>query len=214
MESTSQMNNQELPMEKLKLPIMEHFYTLQGEGFYSGYAAYFIRLGGCDVGCTWCDVKESWDMSVHPRYEWPEIEKWMEGISPPIVVITGGEPTMHDLTELTEHIRLKKMRTHIETSGTNPLTGQWDWITFSPKRFKKPLEEYFNRSHELKVIISHRNDLRWAKELQSQINENALLYIQPEWDRRKEMESECVAFIKENPEWKLSLQTHKYLGID
>lgn len=195
------------------LPVMEHFYTLQGEGYWSGSAAYFIRLGGCDVGCTWCDVKESWDKDLHRLYTIDEMIEWVNpNVS--IAVITGGEPTLHNLSVLTQTLRTQLIRTHIETSGTNPLTGTWDWVTFSPKRFKKPLEEYFAISNELKIIIAHRNDLRWAKEFEDIINEDCLLYIQPEWDNRKELEPLCVEFIKENPRWKLSLQTHKYLGID
>lgn len=197
----------------ITLPVMEHFYTLQGEGYWSGSAAYFIRLGGCDVGCTWCDVKESWDKDLHHLYTVDEMVEWLNpNVS--IAVITGGEPTLHNLSILTQTLRTQLIRTHIETSGTNPLTGTWDWVTFSPKRFKKPLEEYFAISNELKIIIAHRNDLRWSKEFEDKINEDCLLYIQPEWDNRKEMEPLCVEFIRENPRWKLSLQTHKYLGID
>ena len=195
-------------------PVMEQFYTLQGEGYWTGNAAYFIRLGGCDVGCTWCDVKESWDINAHPQIEPQDLIENMKNTNSKIAVITGGEPTLHDLTDLTKQIRIIGVRTHIETSGTSPLTGDWDWITFSPKRFKKPLEDYFQNSHELKIIIAHKNDLRWAKELGDKMNKNSLLYIQPEWEVRKEMEPLCVEFIKENPTWRLSLQTHKYLGID
>jgi 7-carboxy-7-deazaguanine synthase len=204
----------QLPTTSNQLPVMEHFYTLQGEGKWSGNAAYFIRLGGCDVGCTWCDVKESWDKEKHPNFSIDEINSWVVNTGTQIAVITGGEPTMHDLKELTTSLKTAEIRTHIETSGTNPLTGNWDWITFSPKRFKKPLEEYFENSHELKIIIAHKNDLRWALELGEKMNPKALLYIQPEWDTRKEMETLCIDFIKENPKWKLSIQTHKYLGID
>jgi 7-carboxy-7-deazaguanine synthase len=199
---------------QMKYPVMEHFYTLQGEGQWTGSAAYFVRLGGCDVGCSWCDVKESWEASDHQKFTTDEIIKWIIPSKTPIAVITGGEPTLYDLSELTSTIHDQNIRTHIETSGTNPLTGNWDWITFSPKRFKKPLEEFFEKSHEIKIIIAHRNDLRWALELGAKMHSSALLYIQPEWDMRSEMESACIEFIKENPRWKLSLQTHKYLGID
>lgn len=198
----------------LSYPVMEQFYTLQGEGKYSGNAAYFIRLGGCDVGCTWCDVKESWTAEAHPKIAVSDLIENIKNSNTRIAVITGGEPTMHDLSALTSEIKSIGVRTHIETSGTNPLTGNWDWITFSPKRFKKPLEEYYLSSHELKIIIAHKNDLRWAKEFESKMNPNMLLFIQPEWDQRKEMEPLCIDFIKGNPNWKLSLQTHKYLGID
>lgn len=196
------------------LPVMEHFYTLQGEGYWTGHAAYFVRLGGCDVGCTWCDVKESWDSAAHPQFAVEDIGQWIRNTPTKIAVITGGEPTMHHLDGLTETIQSLGIRTHIETSGTHPLTGNWDWMTFSPKRFKKPLEMYYQQSHELKIIIAHRNDLRWAMDIGNQMNPNARLYIQPEWSVRLEVEPLCIDFIKENPKWSLSLQTHKYLGID
>lgn len=196
------------------LPVMEHFYTLQGEGYWTGHAAYFVRLGGCDVGCTWCDVKESWDSAAHPQFAVKDIGQWIQNTPTKIAVITGGEPTMHHLDGLTETIQSLGIRTHIETSGTHPLTGNWDWMTFSPKRFKKPLERYYQQSHELKIIIAHRNDLRWAMDIGNQMNPNARLYIQPEWGVRIEVEPLCIDFVKENPKWSLSLQTHKYLGID
>jgi organic radical activating enzyme len=192
---------------------MEHFYTLQGEGAFTGHAAYFIRLGGCDVGCTWCDVKESWDINAHPKISIDAIADLTQNSGTKIAVITGGEPTMHDLTALTQAIQNLQIRTHIETSGTNPISGDWDWICFSPKRFKKPLEMYFELSHELKVVIAHKNDLRWAKEFEAKMHKNCKLYIQPEWDNRQEMTNLCIDFIKENPNWSLSLQTHKYIDI-
>lgn len=197
-----------------ELPLMEHFYTLQGEGKYMGHAAYFIRLGGCDVACSWCDVKESWDMNLHPKMSISTICKFIKDSGTQIAVITGGEPTMHALESLTSSIKDLGVRTHIETSGTNILTGTWDWICFSPKRFKKPLEEYYSLAHELKIIITHKNDLRWALEFESKMNSNCQLYIQPEWNNRQEMEPLCIDFIKDNPTWALSLQTHKYLGIE
>jgi organic radical activating enzyme len=197
----------------MNLPVMEHFYTLQGEGAFTGYAAYFIRLGGCDVGCTWCDVKESWDINAHPKMSIDAIADLTQNSGTKIAVITGGEPTMHDLTALTQAIQNLQIRTHIETSGTNPISGDWDWICFSPKRFKKPLEMYFELSDELKVVIAHKNDLRWAKEFEAKMHKNCKLYIQPEWDNRNEMTNLCIDFIKENPNWSLSLQTHKYIDI-
>ena len=197
----------------MNLPVMEHFYTLQGEGAFTGHAAYFIRLGGCDVGCTWCDVKESWDINAHPKMSIDAIADLTQNSGTKIAVITGGEPTMHDLTALTQAIQNLQIRTDIETSGTNPISGDWDWICFSPKRFKKPLEMYFELSHELKVVIAHKNDLRWAKEFEAKMHKNCKLYIQPEWDNRQEMTNLCIDFIKENPNWSLSLQTHKYIDI-
>lgn len=195
-------------------PVMEHFYTLQGEGNWSGHAAYFIRLAGCDVGCTWCDVKESWDEEKHPSYSLETIKSWLENCHATIVVITGGEPTLYNLEALTSMIKSIGKRTHIETSGTNILTGFWDWVTFSPKRFKKHLEEYLQNSSEIKIIVAHKNDLRWAQDFEAKLKEGTKLYIQPEWEIRKEMEPLCIDFVKENPNWMLSLQTHKYLGID
>lgn len=197
----------------MNLPVMEHFYTLQGEGAFTGNAAYFIRLGGCDVGCTWCDVKESWNKEAHPKMSIDAIADLTQNSGTKIAVITGGEPTMHDLTALTQAIQHLQIRTHIETSGTNPLTGTWDWVCFSPKRFKKPLDVYYELSHELKVVIAHKNDLRWAKEFEAKMHKNCKLYIQPEWDNRQEMTNLCIDFIKENPNWSLSLQTHKYIDI-
>lgn len=195
-------------------PVMEHFYTLQGEGYWSGHPAYFIRLAGCDVGCTWCDVKESWDEEKHPSFSLETIKYWIEKCPAPIVVITGGEPTLYNLEALTSMIKSLGKLTHIETSGTNELTGIWDWVTFSPKRFKKHLDEYLQNSSEIKIIVAHKNDLRWAREFEDKLKENTLLCIQPEWEVRKEMEPLCIDFVKENPKWTLSLQTHKYLEID
>lgn len=203
-----------IPSHLNQYGVMEHFYTLQGEGRYAGHASYFIRLAGCNVGCTWCDVKDSWDFQAHKTYDVHEISKWVEESKAPIAVITGGEPTLYDLNSLTDQIKKNKCRTHIETSGTNTLTGDWDWITFSPKRFKKPLAEYYESAQELKIIIAHTNDLRWALDHGNRMHKEALLYIQPEWEQRMHLESACIDFIKENPEWNLSIQTHKYLGID
>lgn len=193
---------------------MEHFYTLQGEGYWTGNAAYFVRLGGCDVGCTWCDVKDSWPIDKHPKFAISDISSWVQSTKTNIAVITGGEPTIHSLSELTSALHQISIRTHIETSGTSPLTGDWDWITFSPKRFKKPLSDYYLKSNELKIIIAHRNDFRWALEHGSKMHKDAFLYIQPEWDSKELLESDCIQFIKDHPNWKLSLQTHKYLNID
>lgn len=198
----------------ISYPVMEHFYTLQGEGYWAGSAAYFIRLGGCDVGCTWCDVKESWDATIHKAYSIEDIKSWLIDSPASIVVVTGGEPSLYDLAPLTAMIKSVGKRTHIETSGTNPLTGQWDWITLSPKRYKKHLEEYHSTLSELKMIIAHKNDLRWAAEIEDKVSTDSKFYIQPEWEVRKEMEPLCIEFIKKNPKWKLSIQTHKYLGID
>jgi organic radical activating enzyme len=196
-----------------KLPVMEHFYTLQGEGAYSGTAAYFVRLGGCDVGCHWCDVKESWPKEAHPTFSIEEITNWFANSEAPIVVVTGGEPLMHDLTTLTEAIHAAGKRAHVETSGTSPLTGCWDWITFSPKKFKDPVPIFYEAAHELKVIGFHPSDLPWALTHSAQVSNSCQLYIQPEWEKREKMTPLLIDFVQANPRWRLSLQTHKYLNI-
>ncbi len=195
------------------LPVMEQFYTLQGEGRYSGRAAYFIRLGGCDVECHWCDVKESWDAESHPKLTVDALVEACTNTQAEFAVITGGEPTMHNLTALTEALNSKNIECAIETSGTHPLTGTWHWICLSPKKFKPMLDEYYTSAHELKVVINHKSDLEWAENHAQKINENCLLYLQPEWDKRDKMLPLIIDYIKENPKWRLSLQTHKYIDI-
>ena len=192
---------------------MERFLTVQGEGAYTGAAAWFIRLGGCDVGCAWCDVKESWDVNAHPHVTSGTLVDEAVASKAPICVVTGGEPAMHDLTALTEGLQAADIRTHIETSGTHPLTGSWDWITFSPKRFKAPLDAIYAQTDELKVIVVNRQDLEWGREHAAQLEAPAQLYFQPEWDRREQVLEYTVAFVQENTEWRISLQTHKYLGL-
>ncbi len=198
----------------LQLPVMETFYTVQGEGAYAGAPAYFIRLAGCDVGCVWCDVKESWDAEKHPLQS---VESLTEGViqsGAPICVITGGEPTMHNLSELTQLLQAQGIRTHLETSGTQPLTGEWDWITFSPKKFKAPLEEYHRVAHELKIIINHKSDLEWGQAHADRMNAGAMLYMQPEWDKREVTQGLILDYIRTKTNWRISVQTHKYLGVD
>lgn|SRR5690606_11622921 len=197
----------------LKLPIMEHFYTIQGEGFNSGMPCYFIRLGGCDVGCFWCDVKESWDADAHPRYSIAEIVSWVKDSNALYAVITGGEPLMHDCTELTAALQEAGIKTFIETSGAHPISGKWDWICFSPKKFKQALPEFYTQADELKIIIYNKSDFKWAEGFAEQMNNNCRLYLQPEWGKSAEMLPLIIEYIKENPKWTLSLQTHKYLNI-
>ena len=192
---------------------MERFLTVQGEGAYTGTAAWFIRLGGCDVGCAWCDVKESWDVNAHPHVTAGTLVDEAVASKAPICVVTGGEPAMHDLTALTEGLQAAGIRTHIETSGTHPLTGSWDWVTFSPKRFKAPLDAIYAQTDELKVNVVNRQDLEWGRELAARLEAPARLYFQPEWDRREQVLDYTVAFVQENTEWRISLQTHKYLGL-
>lgn len=195
------------------LPVMEHFYTIQGEGFHQGRAAYFVRLGGCDVGCTWCDVKESWLAEKHPIWSIEEIVKEVVKSGAQVCVITGGEPLMYNLDSLTGQLHTKKIRTHIETSGAYPLTGAWDWICVSPKRFKLPLEECLKAASELKVVVFHRNDLRFAEEYAGKVSKNCLLFLQPEWSREKEILPLVIDYVKKNQQWEISLQIHKYMSI-
>jgi organic radical activating enzyme len=204
------------------LPVMEAFYTLQGEGFHQGKAAYFIRLAGCDVGCFWCDVKESWQESPHPIKTIEQIigdaqrsvnRQQLPANCQPIVVITGGEPLLHDLDKLTEQLRTLGFRTHIETSGSSPLSGYWDWICLSPKKFKKPLRQVLAVANELKVIVYNKSDFKWAEENATQVSSGCKLYLQPEWSKSSQVTPLIIDYIKANPQWQLSLQVHKYVNI-
>jgi organic radical activating enzyme len=194
-------------------PVMEHFYTLQGEGAHSGRAAYFIRLGGCDVGCVWCDVKESWDASVHPQLTVDALINAASAHSGRLAVITGGEPAMHDLTPLSDALHEAGFRVHIETSGSHPLRGELDWVTLSPKKFKAPLPENLSKADELKIVVFNKSDFTWAEKWASLVTRDCRLYLQPEWDKREVVTPLILEFVKEHPEWTLSLQTHKYLNI-
>ena len=195
------------------LPVMEHFYTIQGEGYYQGRAAYFVRLGGCVVGCPWCDVKESWDASIHPQLSVDEIVNIVVESGAKICVITGGEPLMYDLNELTNSLRENNIRTHVETSGAYPARGTFDWITVSPKRYKPPVESILPLASELKVVINHRNDFRWAEQYAAKVSEDCKLYLSPEWEQQEEMAPEMIEYVKENQKWEISLQIHKYLNV-
>ncbi|NJN24917.1 MAG: radical SAM protein [Cyclobacteriaceae bacterium] len=192
---------------------MESFYTLQGEGHHSGKAAFFIRLGGCDVGCSWCDVKESWDAAAHPLTDIRKIITQASGAKSRIVVVTGGEPCMYDLAELTAQLRKNGFQTHIETSGAYPITGTWDWICLSPKKFKKPLQECLQSADELKVIVYNKNDFAWAENMSGKVKWGCKLFLQPEWSKARDMMPQIVAYIKNNPHWEISLQIHKFLDI-
>jgi len=195
------------------LPVMEAFYTLQGEGFYQGKAAYFIRLGGCDVGCVWCDVKESWDANAHPLQAINEIVGEAKKFPGKLAVVTGGEPLMHDLTELSNALHEAGFQTNIETSGSSQLTGEWDWICLSPKKFKAPLPQILPKAHELKVIVFNRSDFDWAEKYAALVSENCKLYLQPEWDKASIITPMIIDYIKSNPQWELSLQIHKYINV-
>jgi 7-carboxy-7-deazaguanine synthase len=195
------------------LPVMEAFYTLQGEGFHQGRAAYFIRLGGCDVGCFWCDVKDSWDASKHPQLTITEIVAQAKQHPGRLAVITGGEPLMHGLDELTALLHEAGFETNIETSGSSPLSGEWDWICLSPKKFKAPLPEILPFAHELKVVVYNKHDFEWAETYAARVNEHCKLYLQPEWDKAAEVTPLIIEYIKSNPQWELSLQVHKYINV-
>lgn len=195
------------------LPVMEHFYTLQGEGMFQGKAAYFVRLGGCDVGCVWCDVKESWDASLHPKMEIADIVATIKATPTEIVVITGGEPLLHNLHELTAELKAKGLRTHMETSGSSLLSGTWDWITLSPKKFKAPLPEVLLFANELKVVVYNKSDFEWAEKYAAQVSQQCKLYLQPEWSKAASVTPLIIDYIKSNPQWQLSLQIHKYINV-
>lgn len=192
---------------------MEEFYTIQGEGYNTGKAAYFVRLGGCDVGCHWCDVKESWNAELHPLTPIETIVENAKKHPGKSIVVTGGEPTSYNLKPLTELFKKEGFETFIETSGAYPLTGIWDWICLSPKKTAKPTEDILQQAHELKVIVYNNNDFEWAKEYAEKVNKHAYLFLQPEWSKRTEMQPKIVDFVMENPKWMISLQTHKYLNI-
>jgi 7-carboxy-7-deazaguanine synthase len=205
-------NTQELLEKGEVLPLMEAFYTIQGEGFHKGKASYFIRIGGCDVGCHWCDVKESWDAQAHPLVSTEKIiEDALEHSD--TIVITGGEPLMWDMTSLTKGLRNNNKKIHIETSGAYELTGDWDWICLSPKKRKNPVGEIYKKANELKVIIYNTDDLKFAEQQAEKTNSNAHLFLQPEWGNREKMMPVMVDYVKKNPKWKISLQSHKYLNI-
>jgi organic radical activating enzyme len=194
-------------------PLMESFYTLQGEGKHTGRAAYFIRLGGCDVGCVWCDVKESWDAERHPKIS---VEKMVEmALENPgrLAVITGGEPLIYDLGPLTDALQNAGFETNIETSGAYPLSGKWNWICVSPKKFKPPLPEVLQKADEYKVVVYHKSDLEWMAQFLPHLPTHCQLFLQPEWSKSEQILPLLIGYVKENPSWKISLQTHKYLNI-
>jgi len=195
------------------LPVMEHFYTLQGEGYHQGKAAYFIRLAGCDVGCVWCDVKESWDADKHSKLEIENLKLEVAKTPAKMVVITGGEPLLYNLDELTKELQAAGLQTNIETSGSSPLTGSWDWICLSPKKFKEPLTEVIKAANELKIIIFNKSDFGWAEKYASMVSKSCKLYLQPEWSMAEKMTPLIVGYIKAHPQWELSLQIHKYINV-
>ena len=209
------MLSKEIQLEVNKgsmLPLMEEFYTIQGEGFHTGTAAYFIRIGGCDVGCHWCDVKESWNADLHPPTSIDLIVanaiKYADTI-----VVTGGEPLMWDMTLLTQKLKEQNLKVHIETSGAYELSGSWEWICLSPKKNKLPTQTVYDKAHELKVIIYNKHDFIFAEEQAEKVNKNTILFLQPEWSKKEEITPLIVDYVMNNPKWRVSLQTHKYLNI-
>lgn len=195
------------------LPVMEAFYTIQGEGFHQGRAAYFIRLAGCDVGCVWCDVKDSWEETRHPRKSIEEIVADASRHPGRLAVITGGEPLMHDCTKLTEALHAAGFVINIETSGSSPLSGNWDWICLSPKKFKAPLPEILPLANELKVVVFNKSDFAWAEKYAALVSNQCKLYLQPEWEKSATVTPMIIDYIKDNPQWEFSLQIHKYIHV-
>jgi 7-carboxy-7-deazaguanine synthase len=196
-----------------KYPVMEDFYTIQGEGMNTGRSAYFIRLGGCDVECVWCDVKESWDANKHPLLTVSDLLQKVKESNTKLVVITGGEPAMHDLTALTSVLKEHGYELAIETSGAHALTGTWDWICLSPKKFKAPLPENMQYAHELKVVIYHPSDFEWAEKYKAMVNDNCTCLLQPEYSKHTKAVELIVDYVKNNPAWRISLQTHKIINV-
>lgn len=197
----------------IELPVMEYFYTIQGEGFYAGRAAYFIRLAGCDVGCVWCDVKESWDVENHPNMKIEDLVNEVVKSGADFCVITGGEPALYNLTTLVDELQQLQIEVAIETSGTSDLLGNVDWYCFSPKKFKKPVLEAYEKANELKVVINHLADFAWAEKHAKQVRSNCKLFLQPEWTKQERFLPEIIEYVKKNPKWTVSLQTHKFMNI-
>ena len=207
------MNINSLLSQGKALPLMEEFSTIQGEGFHTGSPAHFIRIGGCDIACQWCDIKESWNEKLYPPTLTDEIISKVIENTAKTVVVTGGEPLMYKLDYLTGCLKHNGLKTHLETSGAYPLTGQWDWICLSPKKNAAPLPEIYNLVNELKVIISKYEDLEWAEKNAAKVKDDCLLYLQPEWSQRKKTTPMIVEYVIANPNWKISIQSHKFIGI-
>ena len=198
----------------MEYPIMEYFYSVQGEGRFAGHPAFFIRVGGCDVGCVWCDVKDSWDADKHPFMSVDQLLSKAQQHPVRTVIVTGGEPAMYDLNPLCDALHDAGFRVHIETSGAHPLRGIFDWITFSPKKFKAALPRMGEVADELKIVVFNKSDFEWAEQYKAEVKPTCDLYLQPEWDKRETVQDLIFQYVLEHPEWKISLQTHKYLGVD
>ena len=206
--------NQKIDLENgKKIPLMESFLSIQGEGFFSGKSSYFLRIGGCDVGCHWCDVKESWDPSIHPLTKVDDIIDKIMQYSVKIVVVTGGEPLMYNLDYLCQSLKLLDIKIHLETSGAYKLSGNFDWICLSPKKTLKPLKNIYDISDELKIIVSNKNDLKWAQDQKKQVGDECKLYLQPEWSKKEIILPQIIDFVSKNSEWSISLQSHKYMNL-
>lgn len=198
----------------IDFPVMEYFYSIQGEGVYTGQPAFFVRLGGCDVGCVWCDVKDSWDADKHPKKSIEFLVHEAKKHPSRILILTGGEPAMYDLSLITQAFKKEGFRVHIETSGAYELVGDFDWVTFSPKKFKAPIAIAAIQADELKVVVLNKSDIAWAEDHQKMVPDTCKLYLQPEWDKREITEKIIFDYVLKNPNWFMSLQTHKYLGVD
>jgi len=206
------MNKNILNNKGTFLPVMEVFLSIQGEGYHTGRASYFIRVGGCDVGCHWCDVKESWNPEIHPLLE---VEKIVNNIPENIktVIITGGEPTLYNLNFLVKKLKEKNIEIHLETSGIGLISNNFDWICLSPKKNELPKQQFYNLANELKIIVQNKTDFNFAEVQAEKVNKNAKLFLQPEWSNRNKITPLIIEYIKKNTKWKISLQTHKYLNI-
>ena len=197
----------------MQFPVMEHFYTIQGEGVHAGRPAYFVRLAGCDVGCVWCDVKESWPTEGFPMHTVAEICDWVKATAAEIVVITGGEPAMYDCNSLVDVLHLEGYRVHVETSAAYPLQGNYDWVCISPKKFKQPSAGEMGKAHELKVIVFNDSDFEWAEKWAETCSTECALLLQPEWEKRDKMMPKIIDYVKENPRWRICIQTHKVINV-
>ena len=198
--------------ERTTYPIVETFHSIQGEGAWMGVNAFFIRLGGCDVHCPWCDTKQSWNVKLHPVREVGNLVAEVKSANPTIVIITGGEPLLHNLTPLTEALHQQRMRVHLETSGAHPFSGNFDWVTLSPKKFKPPHESVYQQASELKIVVVNQEDLKWAEREASKVSPQTMKYLQPEWNTPQSQEL-IFDYILQYPQWRLSLQSHKLIGV-
>lgn len=204
--------SQTVESSPLALPVVETFHSIQGEGMWAGTSAFFIRLAGCDVGCPWCDTKQSWNPKRHPLRTLEELVAEARSANPEIVVITGGEPLMHDLSALTGQLNEARLQTHLETSGAHSFSGTFDWVTFSPKRFKPPHSSIYAYASELKVVIRDEGDLEWAEQQATQVSSTVAKLLQPEWETPGSRDK-VFTYVLKHSQWRVSLQTHKFLGV-